>query len=897
MMAPLYLVDGYNLIYRSYFAFIRRPLHNPEGRNSSAVFGFFRSLFQLLRLKKPEYLVVVQDSRTPTFRHEQYVRYKANRGAAPEELHDQVPVIEEILTALGIRTLRRDGFEADDLIATLALKCREEGRPCYILSGDKDILQIVGDGIYVLGGRDEGEPLAEWGREEIYRQRGVYPEQIQDYLALVGDSSDNVPGVKGIGEKTAVKLLAEHGSLDAIYRNIDAVKPESVRQKLLAGREGSCLSRELVRLRTDVPTELDLESFRLKPLNAEAAIPLFARQGMRTLVEELGGSIEKELDLETTRPEGYHAVLDEPTLDGWIEAIRRRRLFALDIETDSLDEIACRPIGISLAVTEGSACYIPLKAGGQPVLPEEVVRARLKPVLEDPDIRVVGQNLKFDYKVLKRWGIELRGLHFDTMIAAWVLDSEQLVYGLDSLAMKFLSYKVTTYEEAVGKDKQLTLADIDLSRATAYSAEDADIALRLYRKFDGELKGAGLDRVFYRLEMPLVQVLADMELAGIRIDPGQLACYSVELDKEMDAISREIYTLCGREFNLNSTQQLQEVLFKERKLTPIKKTKTGYSTDTSVLEELALEDEVPARLLRYRFIAKLKSTYINALPEMCHPADGRLHTHFIQTGTATGRLSSKFPNLQNIPVREEEGRRIRSAFIPEPGWRFLSADYSQIELAVLASLSGDPMLQEAFRQGRDIHTQTASLLFGVPTGEVSPSQRQVGKTINFGVIYGMSAFRLARDLRIGREVAQKFINRYFQRYARVEEFIRSIVRDAEQKGYVETITGRRRRILNITSRNHAEKAAAERAAVNSVIQGSAADIVKRAMLEVVGRLREEGMSARLLLQVHDELIFEVTEAEQEKAARIIRAEMDRIGNLAVPLTVKVEVGASWGVIH
>ncbi len=897
MSAPLYLVDGYNLIYRSYFAFIRRPLHNPEGKNTSAVYGFFRSLFQLLRLKNPEYLAVVLDSRTPTFRHEQYERYKANRGAAPEDLHAQVPVIEEILSALGIPTLRRDGFEADDLIATLAQRCREEGRPCYILSGDKDLLQIVGDGVFVLNAREEADPFAEWGREEVFRQRGIWPEQVRDYLALVGDSSDNIPGVKGIGEKTAAKLLAEHGSLEAIYRDLEAVKPDSLRRKLAAGREAAEMSRELVCLRADVPLEPGPGDFRLKPLNAEAAIPLFARQGMKTLVEGLGGSLEKELELETTRPEGYQAVTDAASLDHWIAEIRRRRLFALDVETDNLDEISAKPIGISLAVAEGRACYVPLRAAGEKVLPEELVRDRLKTVLEDPQIRVVGQNLKFDYKVLKRWGLPPRNLYFDTMIASWVLESEQLVYGLDSLALKYLSYKITTYEETVGKDKTRTLADVELAKAAAYSAEDADIALRLYRRFDPELRAAGLEEIFYRLEMPLVRVLAEMELAGIRIDPRQLDAYSAELDKEMDAIGQEIFTLCGRTFNLNSTQQLQEVLFTERKLSPIKKTKTGYSTDTSVLEELAREDPVPARLLRYRFLAKLKSTYVTALPSLCHPDTGRLHTHFLQTGTATGRLSSKNPNLQNIPVREEEGRRIRAAFIPEPGWCFLSADYSQIELAVLASLSGDSMLQEAFRQGRDIHIHTASLLFGVPAEEVTAAQRQVGKTINFGVIYGMSAFRLARDLRIGREVAQKFINRYFQRYARVEEFIREIVRQAEQRGYVQTITGRRRRIANINSRNHTEKAAAERIAVNSVIQGSAADIVKRAMLEVERRLREEGMATRLLLQVHDELIFEVPRVEQEKAARLIRAEMERIGDLQVPLVVKVECGDSWGVIH
>jgi len=915
MKQALYLVDGYSLIYRSYFAFIKKPLTNPRGENTSAVFGFFRSLFQLLKARQPAYLAVVMDSITPTFRHHKYPEYKANREKAPRDLHAQVPVIEELLEALGIAHVRLDGYEADDVMATLAARCRKEKRLCFILSGDKDILQVVGPGVSVLQPPKAGEEFSELDREGVLQARGIYPEQVVDYLALTGDSSDNVPGVPGVGEKTALKLLARFPDLDAIYRNLEKVSPEGVRRKLEAGRESALLSRELVRLQSGLDLPLGLEDLRLGELDREAAVPLFARQGMATIVRELGGAGRPMTGaraaapasasgagpsggLRRLRPGSYATVLTASELKRWVKQAREARLFAFDTETDGLDPLRAHPVGFSLATASGQACYIPVRASdATPLEPAEVL-AQLQELLEDPRLTLVGQNIKFDYKVMRTCGLRMRNRLFDTMVAAWLVDSERSSYGLDSLALRCLEYQTIHYEEVVGKEPGRTLADVPVASATDYSAEDADIAFQLYEHFAPKLKSLELERVFNELEMPLVPILAEMEIAGIRLDTAALERYGRELERELAGLEREIFELVGHPFNVRSTRELQAVLFEELGLQPLKRTKTGQSTDNFVLMELARQGEkVPERVLAHRLLAKLKSTYVDALPQMVNPDTGRLHTNYLQTGAATGRLASKDPNLQNIPVREEEGRRIRSAFVPDPGHVFLSADYAQIELVILAHLSGDPALAEAFRQGKDVHRQTAALLFGVPEEEVSPEQRRVAKTINFGVIYGMSGFRLSQDLRIGRREAQSFIETYFKRYAGVERFLRETVRRAEIDGYVRTLMGRRRPVLQIGSRNRTEKMAAERVAVNSPIQGSAADIVKKAMIDVTRALEAERLKARLLLQVHDELIFEVPQAEAAMAGEVIRRAMEAAVELSVPLRVSTETGRTWGQIH
>ena len=903
MSHALCLIDGYSIVYRGYFAFLKKPLLNPQGRNSSSVFVFFRTLFQLVRERAPGYLAVAMDSRVPTFRHERYPAYKATREKAPADLHAQVPVIEEILAALGVTCLRADGFEADDLIATLAEQCRATKRPCWIFSGDKDILQLIGGNVRLLAQERGTTDIAEYSREKVFELRGVYPEQIVDFLALTGDASDNVPGVSGIGEKTARKLLSQYGSVDEIYARLDEVAPEGVRRKLAEGRDSALLSRELVVLDRAVPGMPDVGALLFDGFRAEAAVPLFAREGMKSLVAELRGQAEAATaasapavsTMASTAAGTYTTVTDLAELDAWLRRARAAGIFAFDTETDGTDEMRATPLGFSLSLEEGKACYIPIRAAGVACIPEPAVKQRLAGLLEDPAMRIVAQNAKYDYKVMRRWGVKLANLHFDTMVAAWVLDSDQGSYGLDWMAETRLGYRTTAYSELVPKGQ--TLADLPIQQVTDYSGEDADLTLRLYRALEAELRDQGLAPLFASVEMPLIEVLAEMELAGIRILSPELAAYSREMERDLARIEEEIYLLCGRKFNIASTKQLQEILFTWRKLTPVKKTKTGFSTDMDVLEVLAAQDPVPEKILAHRKLSKLKSTYVDALPLLVNERTGRLHTHYVQTGTATGRLSSKDPNLQNIPVREEEGRRIRSAFVPAAGMRFVSADYAQIELAVMAYLSKDPILVEAFREGRDIHRQTASLIFGVAEGEVTPEQRRVGKTINFGVIYGQTAYGLSQGLKIGKAEAERFIRTYFQRYEGVDRFLKETIRRAEETGYVQTLLGRRRKVNAIRSQNRTEKTAAERVAVNSPIQGTAADLVKLAMIALFNRLKREGLSSRILLQVHDEIILESPHEEAEAVAGIVREVMEKVTEHAIPLKVQCEIGDSWGAFH
>jgi DNA polymerase-1 len=925
MSRELYLIDGYSVIYRGYFAFLNRPLLNPMGRNSSSVFVFFRTLFQLVRDRAPETIVVAMDSRVPTFRHLRYEEYKATREKAPDDLHAQVPVIQEILEALKVPSVSVDGFEADDVIATYAESCRTTGTPCWIISGDKDILQLIGGNVRLLAQERGRTDLVEYSREQVFQSKGVEPGQIVDFLALTGDSSDNVPGVPGIGEKTAQKLLARFGSLDSIYAKLHEVTPESVRAKLESGREAADLSRELVTLRRDVPGVPGLDALTAPDLDSRAATALFEREGMKSLAAELAAlrgrapgrtsprasapaaepspapspaPSPKEpttVTLASTAPGTYTSVTSVAELDLWLQRARRAGIYSFDVETDGTDEMRALPLGFSLSVEEGKACYIPIRASGVSCIPEGTVKQRLSALLEDASLRLVGQNAKYDYKVMRRWGVRPANVFFDTMVAAWVLESDEGAYGLDRMAEKRLGFRTKPYKELVAKGQ--TLEEIPLQQVTDYSGEDADLTLRMHVLLSRDLAAEGLNGVLHDIEMPLLEVLAEMELTGIRILSPELAAYSRELESSLAGLEQEIYTLCGRTFNINSTKQLQEILFTWRKLTPVRKTKTGFSTDVDVLEILAAQDPVPEKILAHRKLSKLKSTYVDALPLLVNEETGRLHTHYVQTGAATGRLASKDPNLQNIPIREEEGRRIRSAFVPAPGMRFVSADYAQIELAILAYLSRDPKLLEAFQQGKDVHRQTASQIFGVAEGEVTPDQRRVGKTINFGVVYGMSAFGLAQSLRIPRGDADRFIRTYFQRFEGVDRFLKETIRTAEDTGFVKTLLGRRRRVAAITSSNRTEKTGAERVAVNSPIQGTAADLVKMAMVRLYHRLAAEKSSARVLLQVHDEIILEAPTEEVPAVEALVREVMEHVTEHPIPLKVSCESGESWGAFH
>jgi DNA polymerase-1 len=950
--APLVVIDAYGLIYRSYFAFLSHPLRNSQGRNVSVLVGFARTLLSLLDEEGGALasagvsavpgrlcLAAAFDSRLPTFRHKFYPAYKANREKAPEDLHDQVPLVEELLEALGIKSLRVDGYEADDIIATLAGMCRNGKRRCYILSSDKDLLQLVGDGTWELRPRKSTAPAAGpayelVGPDEVKAEWGVAPCRMLDLLSLTGDSSDNIPGVKGVGEKTAIKLMTRYGSLEEIYKNIAGIEG-SAGKKLAEGRESAFFSKKLITLEDKVPLAVTrVDELLAENLDRAAGAKVLFREGVLQIARRLdkdvaagGGGPEAaaafpegeappdippgrgraaEAPEELRGPGNYRTILDLGELRSLLAAGERQGLLALDFETDSLDAWNARPIGISLALKPKEACYVPVApharlsddsaAEPAPFLDPGEVRELLAPLLSSPAMTIAAHNAKFDYKVSRGWGIpRWKCKIWDTMVAAWLVDPERNNYSLDSLAAYHLGYHdALSYDDVVPKGSVFDA--VSLATATRYSAEDVDLCLRMRQYLMPALnEGKGLE-LFDNLEMPLLPILAEMEGEGIKIEPKVLKDYGEELGTELAQVERETYTLVGHEFNLGSPKQLQEVLFTERKLKSSKKTKTGYSTDMAVLEELAREDPVPALILRHRTLSKLKSTYVDTLADQAD-AQGRLHTNFMQTGTATGRLSSKEPNLQNIPIRDEKGRRIREAFIARPGNLLISADYSQIELVILAHLSGDKNLVASFREGKDVHARTASLIFGVDEDKVESGQRRIAKTINFGVMYGMSAFRLANELEITRTEAAAFIDAYFKTYAGVSNFINELIGKTEKSGYASTILGRRRYIPAINSRNKTEKAAAERVAVNTPIQGSAADIVKTAMIKVDQALARTGSPARLLLQVHDELILECPKAEAPAAAELARTVMEGAVPLSIPLRVSVETGKRWGDFH
>jgi DNA polymerase I len=936
---PLYILDCYAFIYRSYFAFMSRPLKNAKGENVGAAFGFFRFLFSLFEQREPGAFAAVFDPKGKTFRHDMYPEYKATRQKTPEDLHAQVPLVEEILRALGLPVLRADGYEADDLIAALATKARAEGRECWVVSGDKDLLQLVGGSVKALR-PDSSLSYKPYGSEEVAAEWGVGPERILDYLSLTGDASDNVPGVKGIGDKTALKLLTEFHSMEELYSRLGEVRPESLRAKLESGRESAYLSRKLITLAIDAPTGVaDLRELDIAGLDRAKANAIFLREGMKSLATkdpgdlfsapapgEAEGAAASPGPAAQARPTGtpeallgpgeYECVTSEAALASWVDRCRAAGAFAFDCETDSLDELVAELVGFSLSCEPRRACYVPIRhvaaadAGPDDAqVSEEAARRQLSRLFA-PGTILVGHNVKYDWHVMRRFGAPMNCALRDTMIAAWLLDAEAPSLALGALSERRLGTAGIAYDEVVPKGASFAMVPSRL--ATAYAAEDADFTLRLHLLMEGELEAAGLAGLYRELEMPTLPILGRMEAEGILVDSGELRAYGVELEKELDSIQRQIWKDVGHEFNIASPKQLQEVLFVERKLQPGKKTKTGYSTDSSVLEELAALDVVPQKILRHRSLAKLKSTYVDSLAALAE-ADaaaaasgsgpelfgktGRVHTHYMQTGAATGRLSSRDPNLQNIPVRDEEGRRIRMAFQAGPGRLLVSADYAQIELVVLAHLSQDPGLLKAFREGVDVHRRTASLLFGMGESEVTSDKRRIAKTINFGVIYGMSAFRLSNELGIPRGEAQKFIDAYFTTYSGVRDFIDKAVREAEERGYSTTILGRKRPIAAINSRNKTEKQAAERVAVNTPIQGSAADIVKLAMLRVSSALEAERPAARLLLQVHDELIAEAPEREAKAVAELMKREMEKAIELSLPLRASVETGKRWGDMH
>lgn len=901
----LFLVDGYALIYRSYFAMISRPLTTSRGENTSAAWGMTKFLLKILEEYEPDYLGVVLDAGTSA-REEIYPAYKATREKMPDDLRASLPRIRQLLEAFRVPVLVLPNHEADDVIGTLAVKAKAQDLEAVIVSGDKDFYQLIQPGISLLNpGRGGPSGIEEeWVDTRNAADRlGVPPEHVVDYLALIGDTSDNVPGAKGIGPKTAIQLIEEFGSVENVLAHAEEIRNKRARESLTAHEADVRLSKELVTIRTDLPIDLDLEALRVKEPDRDRLRDLFLDLEFHSLVREYAAPANDKQELERN----YRLVVDVEEVYELVERARAVGRVAVDVETTSLIPTLADVVGLSLAFEPGTAYYLPLahRPAGELALGDVGFRnlppldsAPMRPLvemLEDPEIAKIGQNLKYDLLVLRRAGVELRGIAFDTMIASYVIDPGRREHGLDALALQYLDYRTTTYAELCGKGKnEIPFAEVPIERAKDYACEDADIALRLEALFREELERYELTDLFERIEMPLVRVLADMEWAGIRIDPDFFAELSQRLARDLRLIEEEIYKEAGGEFNINSTPQLRTILFEKLKLPVIKRTKTGPSTDATVLEELAAQGHaLPRLLLEYRQIDKLKGTYVDALPQLVNPETGRIHTSFNQTVAATGRLSSSDPNLQNIPVRTEQGAEIRKGFIPADGYLFLAADYSQIELRILAHLSGDPAFVEAFRRGVDIHRQTAALVFDVLPEDVTPQMRAAAKTINFATIYGIGPFALAQRLGTSVAEARNFIDQYFERFPGVRRYLDEQIAHAREHGYVETLSGRRRYIPEIRSDNFSVRQFGERAATNAPVQGTAADIIKLAMIDIHRELNAAGAGARMLLQVHDELVFEVPRDEIEETRELVVRLMESAFELDVPLVVDTGVGENW----
>ncbi|MDJ0861423.1 MAG: DNA polymerase I [Gammaproteobacteria bacterium] len=894
----LVLVDASSYLFRAYHAM--PPLTNSQGEPVGAIYGMVNMLKRLLADHDTAYVGLVFDAEGKTFRDDMYAEYKANRSAMPDELARQVEPIHEVVSALGFPVVEVAGVEADDVIGTLARRATALGVETIVSTGDKDMAQLVTDHVTLVNTMDDSR-LDPAGVEAKF---GVRPGLMTDFLSLVGDAIDNVPGVPTVGPKTAAKWLRQFGSLDAVMENAAEIKGK-VGEKLRSSLEHLPLSRDLVTIKCDVDVGLEPLDLRLRPPDRARLKALYSRFEFKTWLAELLGEDAGDSESGGAPPLGttYETVLEERQLERWLERLQQAALFAFDTETTSLDYMLAEIVGVSFAVEPGHAAYVPVAheyAGVPQQLSREYVLEALRPLLEDPGRPKVGQNLKYDMSVLARHGVELRGIRFDTMLESYVLDSTATRHDMDSLALKYLSHRTIHYEEIAGKgSKQLRFDEIPLETAAPYAAEDADVTLRLHEALWPRLASKGrLQRLFEEVEVPLVPVLSRMERTGVVVDRDMLSRQSEELATRMVAIEAETRELAGEAFNLGSPKQIQRILFEKMELPVIAKTPKGQpSTAESVLQELALDYPLPKLILEYRGLSKLKSTYTDALPARINPSTGRVHTSYHQAVAATGRLSSSEPNLQNIPVRTPEGRRIRKAFIAPPGYRLLAADYSQIELRIMAHLSNDERLLAAFESGLDIHRATAAEVFNAVPEEVTPEQRRSAKAINFGLIYGMSAFGLARQLGIERDAAQAYVDLYFARYPGVKAFMDRTRAQAREVGYVETVFGRRLYLPEINSRNAQRRQYAERTAINAPMQGTAADVIKRAMLRLDRWLCEDSADARMTMQVHDELVFEVQEDVLETAAETIQRHMSAAADLAVPLVVEVGVGGDWDEAH
>ncbi|EGR3362788.1 DNA polymerase I [Vibrio parahaemolyticus] len=923
---PLILIDGSSYLYRAFHAY---PGTMSNGEiPTNAVYGVVNMLRSMMRQFASERIAVVFDAKGKTFRDEMYSEYKANRPPMPDDLRCQIEPLHNVIRAMGLPLICVPGVEADDVIGTLAYQASQQGMPVLISTGDKDMAQLVDDNITLINTMTN----VVMDREGVVEKFGIPPELIIDYLALMGDKVDNIPGVPGVGDKTATALLQGIGGLTKLYENLDDIAAlgfrgsKTMAKKLVDNKDNAMLSYELATIKLDVELEETPESLLKAEPNKDELIKLYGQLTFKSWLNELleGGSgtveavelagsaqassssshAEMETSAVTIDRSQYETILDEASFNAWLEKLKAAELFAFDTETDSLDYMVANLVGLSFAIDEGIAAYVPV-AHDYLDAPEQLDRdwvlEQLKPILEDDAQAKVGQNLKYDASVLARYGIEMKGIKYDTMLASYVYNSVGGKHDMDSLALRFLQHSCISFEQIAGKGKnQLTFNQIELEQASPYAAEDADVTLRLHNRLFANIEqDEKLKSVYEEIEMPLVPVLSRIERTGVLIDDMKLRAQSVEIAARLEELEQKAYEIAEQEFNMNSPKQLQAILFEKMGLPVVKKTPSGTpSTNEEVLQELALDYPLPKLILEYRGLAKLKSTYTDKLPKMINPSTGRVHTSYHQAVTATGRLSSTDPNLQNIPIRNEEGRRIRQAFVAPAGYKILAVDYSQIELRIMAHLSGDQALLDAFRDGKDIHAATAAEIMGVSIDQVSSEQRRRAKAVNFGLIYGMSAFGLAKQLGIPRGEAQAYMDKYFERYPGVMQYMEDTRSAAADKGYVETIFGRRLHLPEIKSRNGMRRKAAERAAINAPMQGTAADIIKKAMLLVDQWIQEEGNGrVKLLMQVHDELVFEVEESSLSEIESKVQKLMESAAELKVPLVAEAGHGDNWDQAH
>lgn len=920
----LFLLDAYALIYRAYFAFSKNPRINSKGFNTSAVMGFVNTLEDILKKEDPTHIGVVFDPPGGSFRHEIYKEYKAQREETPETIRQSVPIIKDILAAYRIPAIEVKGYEADDVIGTLSLQAGRENILTYMMTPDKDYGQLVGGTVYMYRPKYGDKEYEIMGTEEIKAKFGITDTaQVIDMLGLMGDSSDNIPGCPGVGEKTAQKLIAEYGSIENLLDNTDKLKG-ALKKKIEENKEQIKFSKFLATIKTDVPISLDMKSLERESPDLEKLRTIFEEMEFRTLIDRIirkapdnnaakaapqdnllalfaDEDTKEQIHENLARLEdldySYKLIETEKDMDDFLAYFMTRKVFSLDTETTGTDPITAKLVGMSFSCKENEAFYIPIPQDDSKA--KETVK-KIKPLVENPASLKVGQNMKYDIIMLARYGAEVRGEMFDTMVAHYVIQPE-LRHNMDYLAEIYLNYRTIHIEELIGEKKkgQKKMSDLTPQEIYKYACEDADVTLKLKNILEKELQEKNDEKLFREIEMPLVPVLAQMEMNGARIDTAALKNISEELSAKMQAIETEIYALAGTEFNISSPRQVGDILFNRLQLIEkAKKTKSGqYSTSEEVLESMRHKHPIVEKILDYRGLKKLLTTYVDALPQLINPETGKIHTSFNQTVTATGRLSSSNPNLQNIPVRDENGREIRRAFIPDDGCLFFSADYSQIELRIMAHMSGDKGMVEAFRSGEDIHTDTAAKVYKVPAAEVTKAMRSKAKTANFGIIYGISAFGLAERMGVDRREAKELIDEYFKTYPGIKAYIEKSVDDAKRNGYAETLFHRKRFLPDINSHNAVVRGYAERNAVNAPIQGTAADIIKVAMINIHNRLKREGLKAQMIIQVHDELDFNVPENEKEQLQAIVMEEMQNACHMSVPLTADCGWGANWLEAH